>query len=282
LKVRPKIHDILTDLRKHLANDRWGLEKLEELVAAHDQVLREGQIWPHVQAYNAAIASVLGHSCAAPTYFLHSSWSFDHPTGELHNQNLAEVFVAFELGLIKQIGDSNVEGDIVEFGIYQGSMLGKLLNHAEAIGLQRQFYGFDSFEGLSEPSPENDYDSWKKGQYAAGYDLVARNLRLSERPHLKLIPGWVEESLKSPDAQAIASVAYARIDVDIYDPTVDCLNFLTGRLADRSVLVFDDWAYTAEKGESRAFFEWQSRTPQYRFEWLGQCSSRFYLRVHHR
>jgi hypothetical protein len=255
LKVRPKIHDILTDLRNHLTNDQQGLEKLEELVAAHDQVLREGQIWPHVQAYNAAIASVLGHSCAAPTYFLHSSWSFDHPTGELHNQNLAEVFVAFELGLIKHIRDNNVEGDIVEFGIYQGSMLGKLLDHAEAIGLRRQFYGFDSFEGLSEPSPENDYDSWKKGQYAAGYD---------------------------PEAQAIEKIAYARIDVDIYDPTVDCLNFLTGRLTDRSVLVFDDWAYTAEKGESRAFFEWQSRTPQYRFEWLGQCSSRFYLRVHHR
>ncbi len=101
--MRSKIHDILTDLRNHLTNDQPGLEKLEELVAAHDQVLREGQIWPHGQAYNAAIASVLGHACAAPTYFLHSSWPFYHPTGELHNQNLAEVFVAFELDLIKHI-----------------------------------------------------------------------------------------------------------------------------------------------------------------------------------
>ncbi len=152
----------------------------------------------------------------------------------MHNQRLGDVFVAFEQSLIRDLKDNGPDGDIVEFGIYQGFMLGKLLEQAEAIGLKRTFYGFDSFEGLSEPSQDADYDSWQKGQYAAGYDLVAKNLRLSERPHLKLVKGWVEDSLKTPEAQAIRQIAYARIDVDIYDPTVDCLNYLSGRMADEA------------------------------------------------
>jgi hypothetical protein len=273
---------LIASLRRRLANDAEALAELETLIASHNQTLYEGQIWPHVQKYNQAIVQVFGQACAAPTHFFHTSWSFGHPIGDLHNLKLAELFVAFEQGLIRDLKENGPDGDIVEFGIYQGFMLGKLLEQAEAIGLKRTFYGFDSFEGLSEPSRDADYDSWQKGQYAAGYDLVAKNLRLSERPHLKLVKGWVEDSLKTLEAQAIRQIAYARIDVDIYDPTVDCLNYLTGRMADRSILVFDDWAYTTEKGESRAFFEWVARTPQYKFEWLGQCSSRFYLRVLHR
>lgn len=269
------------ELRKRIGRDTVAVQKLDALIASYERTLYEAELWPHVQGYNAEIAKVFGRPCAAPTYFLHTSWSFDHPIGSLHNEKLAEVFGEFEKSLISDLHENSIEGDVIEFGIYKGYMLGKLLEHAEKIGLRRKFYGFDSFEGLSEPNPQHDYDSWKKGQYSAGYDEVAKYLRLSERPYLTLVPGWLEDSLFTPAAQAITRVAYARIDVDIHDPTVDCLNFLTGRMADRGVLVFDDWAYTAEKGESKAFLEWARRTPQYRFEWLGQCGPRFYLRVHH-
>jgi Macrocin-O-methyltransferase (TylF) len=268
-------------LRAALAGSKKGLSALERLLGQHETTLYEAQLWPHVRKYNRDMMAILGHACAAPSYFLHTSWSFGTPFGDLHNIRLADVFVAVEESFIADLHTRRIEGAIVEFGIFQGFMLGKLLEKAESLGMERQFYGFDSFEGLSEPSKEHDYGEWKKGQYAAGFDLVAKNLRLSERPHLTLIKGWVEDSLKTPEAQAIKPIAYARIDVDIYDPTKDCLEYLSHRLADGAVLAFDDWAYTCERGESKAFIDWSRTVPHLRFEWLGQCSSRFYLRVHH-
>ena len=244
-------------------------------------MVQQAQLWEHTQKYNKDIANILGKPCAAPTYFLHASWGLGTSCGDILNQKLLEVFVNFEESLIEKLHNNSIDGAIVEFGIFEGYMLGKLIAKAESLGMKREFYGFDSFEGLSEPSEDHDYGEWQKGQYAADYDLVANNLRLSERPFLKLIKGWVNDSLKTPTAKAIDLIAYARIDVDIYEPTADCLNYLSNRLAHHAILAFDDWAYTSDKGESKAFIDWARTVPHLRFEWLGQCSSRFYLRVLH-
>jgi hypothetical protein len=250
--------------------------------AEQQQILQEAWLWSHCQDYNRSIAQVVGRTIPAPNFFLSGSWELGTPFGDLLVAKMLEVTLAYEESLIAEVHQSNVPGSIIEFGVFQGNTLKRLINKAESIGMERTFYGFDSFEGLSEPSSEHDYDAWHKGQFATTFDFVANNLNLAERPHLRLIKGWVEDTLQSPEAQAIDAVAYARIDVDIHPPTVDCLTFLTTRLADRSILVFDDWAYTVEKGESKAFFDWVATVPHYRFEFLAQCNSRFYLRVHHR
>ena len=269
-------------LRNALANDPAALADLGVLLSERDRVYQNAHLWPHVRSYNNDISAVLGASCPAPTYFLHTSWSYGTPWGDILNSKLGDVFVPFEESLIELIEKEAVAGAVLEFGVYQGFMLNKLISKAESIGAKRNFFGFDSFEGLSEPSKTNDHEGWHKGQYAAGYDMVAANLKLHQRPNLKLIKGWVEDSLTTPDALAINPIAYARIDVDIYDPTVDCLRYLSNRMADGSILAFDDWAYSSEKGESKAFFDWVPTVPHLKFEWLGQCSSRVYFRVRHR
>jgi macrocin-O-methyltransferase TylF-like protien len=148
--------------------------------------------------------------------------------------------------------------------------------------MDRDFYGFDSFEGLSEPSAESDYAGWAKGQYAAGYGEVAANLRLKDRPRLKLVKGFFDKSLKEPEAQAVNEIAYARIDCDIYQPAVECLDFLAPRLSDGAILAFDDWVYDIQKGETKAFHDWVPCVPHLKFEFLGFASWRFYMRVRHR
>ena len=269
-------------LRAALVNNPAALADFNEIISDRDRTYQNGHMWPHVRTYNNDIAAVLGKGCPSPIYFFHSSWAIGTSWGDIHANKLGDVFVPFEESLIELIEKEAVVGAIVEFGVYQGFMLNKLISKAESVGSKRNCFGFDSFEGLSEPSKENDYEGWQKGQYAAGYDLVAANLKLNQRPNLKLIKGWVEDTLKTPEALAINPIAYARIDVDIYDPTVDCLRFLSNRMADGSILAFDDWAYSSEKGESRAFFEWVPTVPHLKFEWLGQCSSRFYFRVRHK
>jgi len=247
-----------------------------------DHTLDLAHLWPHVRQYNSDISKILGKSCPHPTYPLHVSWPLGHPFGDRCNEMMAQLILQIEQTLLAEMDAKGVKGDIVEFGIYRGYTLEKLIEKAEELKMDRNIYGFDSFEGLSEPSTKHDFENWYKGQFSAGYDEVAALLKLKDRPRLKLIKGWVNESLVSPEAKAIKKVAYARIDVDIYEPSRDCLDFLSTRLADGAILVFDDWTYTSEKGETKAFMDWCAKVPHLRFEWLGQCNWRFYLRVHHR
>ena len=40
------------------------------------------------------------------------------------------------------------------------------------------------------------------------------------------------------------------------------------RLVDGAILVFDDWTYRTDKGETKAFYPWAQRQTHLRFEFL--------------
>jgi hypothetical protein len=235
--------------------------------------------YDHCRDYGNWTRQFFGKVLPYPHYFLSTSVDHTSPLGKKFLNAMLTFIVEYEQGLIRQIYSERVPGAVVEFGIFEGYMLGKLIEECEQIGFNPDIYGFDSFEGLSEPSSENDYENWSKGQYACGYEQVAENLRLSERPNLRLVKGFFENSLHTPEANSLHEVAYARIDCDIYSPTVDCLNFLSSRLAHGSILVFDDWVYNIHKGETKAFYEWLPSVPHLQFEFLAHWNCRFYMRV---
>ena len=153
----------------------------------------------------------------------------------------------------------------------------------EQLGLRRRIYGFDSFEGLSEPLPEHDMAYWKKGQYACSFEEVSRNLQVGARPRIKLVKSFFKRSLQGADAQVAEKFAYVRIDCDIYESAAECLRYLSTRLADGAILVFDDWPHVRGFGEQRAFEEWLPTVPNLEFEFLYYGPiGHFYLRVHHK
>lgn len=179
---------------------------------------------------------------------------------------IAHGLMAGEIDFVRSLMAelSETPGAIVEFGVFQGDWLERLEDIRRELGQAREIWGFDSFQGLPEPQADRDSDCWSHGQYAADLAEVAGRLKVSVRPHIKLIPGWFADSLKSPEAQALKEVAFARIDSDLYQSAVEVLNFLADRLADRAILVFDDWLADLDRGESRAFAEW-----------LPQCGMQF-------
>jgi hypothetical protein len=185
--------------------------------------------------------------------------------------------------LIEQLDAEGVQGDIVEFGAYGGTWLEILARIIEKRENGRGLWGFDSFEGLPAPDPDRDGGIWTEGQYAMGLEEVSASLRLAERPFLRLVKGWFCDSLKVEPATSIQRIAYARIDGDLYASAVDCLAFLTDRLADGAILVFDDWQFTTQIGEVLAFREWIADHPIFEFEFLGMNMwAHLYLRVRRR
>jgi len=239
--------------------------------------------WDPKLSYEEWCSSAFRGRVPVPGVRVATSWTEDSEWGHRAFDALLRVECQYVGKLLAELRDSGVEGDIAEFGIFRGWWLNFFYETSEELGWRRRIYGFDSFEGLSEPHPEHDQAFWKKGQYACSLEQVSRNVQAAARPRIKLVKGFFEKSLRGADALVAGKFAYVRIDCDIYLPALDCLRYLGPRLADGAILVFDDWPHLRGCGEQRAFEEWLPAVPNLEFEFLffGPIGH-FYLRVHYK
>lgn len=239
--------------------------------------------WDNSISYDQWCRSAFRQPIPVPGVRLVTSWSEDSEWGKRAYNALARVECEYVTRLLMEIRDQQIAGDIAEFGIFEGWWINFLHQISEQIGLPRRVYGFDSFQGLSDPHPEHDQAFWKKGQYTCSYEQVCRNVQVASRPRIKLVKGFFEKSLRSAEALVAEKFAYVRIDCDIYLPALDCLRYLGPRLADGAILVFDDWPHERGCGEQRALEEWLPTVPQIELEFLFYGAiGHFYTRVHHK
>ena len=239
--------------------------------------------WDASLSYGDWCGSVFKRPIPVPSVRVCTSWPEDSEWGLRAFTALAQLESEFSGKLLAEIRDQGIPGDIAEFGIFEGRWINFFFQATESLGLRRRIYGFDSFEGLSDPHPEHDEAYWKKGQYACSFEEVSRNVLAPARPRIKLIKGFFEKSLRTAEALVAEKFAYVRIDCDIYLPALDCLHYLGPRLVDGAILVFDDWPHIRGYGEQRAFEEWLPTVPHLEFEFLFYGSiGHFYLRVHHK
>ncbi len=234
-------------------------------------------------SYNEWFASVFRQRVPTPNVRVATSWPDDSHWGRRAFLALFELECEYATQLLTEIRDKKIEGDVAEFGIFEGGWINRLWDTTEQLAMPRRIYGFDSFAGLSEPHPQHDIAFWQKGQYACSLEQVAVNVQLAARPRIKLVKGFFDTSLRGADAQVADKFAYVRIDCDIYEPALDCLRYLAPRLADGAILVFDDWPHIRGFGEQRAFEGWLPTVPHLKFEFLFYgVIGHFYMRVHHR
>lgn len=261
------------------------IDRLVEGVRRFQRVATDAR-WNTDQAlsYSGWMEEVTGARVLAPAVILATSFSPETPWGARFYDAMCRVEHEWVEELLKSIHSENVPGAIVEFGILEGYWVGKLYDTTEAIGMtDRMIIGFDSFRGLSSPHPVFDDPFWKEGTYKATRELVDQRLRTVERPRIKLVEGYFADSLMTEAATQINQIAFARIDCDIYEPALQCLNYLGSRLTDGAILVFDDWPHQLSVGEGRAFYEWVPAVPHLRFEFLGYGAwGHLYLRVWYR
>jgi tetratricopeptide (TPR) repeat protein len=244
---------------------------------------RPARSWDTSVSYDDWCRAVFQKLVPAPGVRIAASWADDSEWGLRAYNALALLECEYAAKLLAEIRDKNIQGDIAEFGIYQGWWINFLYRTTEELGLNRRIYGFDSFEGLSDPHPKHDQAFWKKGQYACSLEQVSKNVQAALRPRLKLVKGFFEKSLHSAEALVAERFSYVRIDCDIYLPALDCLRYLGPRLADGAILVFDDWPHIRGYGEQRAFEEWLPTVPNLEFEFLFYGAiGHFYTRVHHK
>jgi hypothetical protein len=274
----------LTRLREILTGDREGLLELldrSELLLAENAALRQriNELNQHAH-YEDWFNTAFNTKLRTPNTWPFSTFAPGTPWCDKVVFGMQDGEFLFAEHLMEQLDAEGVAGDVVEFGCYGGTWLETLARILEKRGNDRLLWGFDSFEGLPPPDAEKDGGIWETGQYAMSLEQVAINLRAADRPFLRLVQGWFNESLAREPATAITKIAYARIDGDLYSSAVDCLAYLTDRLADGAILVFDDWQFSVNHGEVLAFREWIAEHPIFEFEFLGMNMwAHLYLRV---
>jgi len=117
-----------------------------------------------------------------------------------------------------------VPGDLAECGAYNGGTAFFMALAAERSGRSRSMHLFDSFEGLPEPGAE-DGSYWHAGDLACSEEAARHNL--AGFSHIEYYPGWIPS--RFPDV-ADHRFCFVHVDVDLYWPTRDSLDFFFPRL----------------------------------------------------
>lgn len=152
-------------------------------------------------------------------------------------------------------------GAVVECGTWRGGMIGGI---ASLLGGSREYFLYDSFEGLPEAKPIDGEKAttWQKSpsdpfyhdNCTASIDDAREAMRLAGVSNANIVKGWFNDTLKSTEFPE--GIALLRLDADWYDSTMDILEPLFDKVNPGGLLVVDD--YFAWDGCSRAIHDFLS------------------------
>lgn len=144
----------------------------------------------------------------------------------------------------------DLPGDVAECGVYKGGSAWLMCQAIRSHGKVNHL--FDSFEGLSQPGPD-DGTYWSPGGLRIDEAVVRRNL--AEFDNVAFHKGWIPAPFA---AVRDLGFAFVHVDVDLFQPTLDSLEFFYPRLAPGGVMLFDDYGFVTCPGARLAvdrFFE---------------------------
>lgn len=141
----------------------------------------------------------------------------------------------------------DMEGDMAECGTFHGLSAFQMAALLKKNGIKKDFHIFDSFEGLSEIKEEDKSahvkitDNELREQFAYGEELVRENLK--DFDNLKFYKGWIPERFSEVEERKFS---FVHIDVDLYEPIKQSIEFFWPRMVDGGIMVFDDYGHVAQ------------------------------------
>ena len=163
-------------------------------------------------------------------------------------------------------------GAMVECGTWKGGMSAAMI---EIGGMERDYYFFDSFEGLPEVN-EIDGQSAKLWQQDNAHNChncrcdledFKQTIRLAWPTHdrVSIYKGWFSDTFKKCEPNPLAVL---RLDADWYDPTMECLTKFWDHMLPGGIVLIDDYYHW--DGCSRAVHDFLSqRSGSERIEQYG-------------
>lgn len=179
------------------------------------------------------------------------------PKNELPDNDIYKELRFFSLmQLIKRALESNLEGNIAECGCFRGHSSYIISSYIKDINPRKEFFIFDSFAGLSNKDLDLDRPAYEQsdeemkletGRFSCALEEVQKNL--SEFNFVKYFKGYVPERFEEVSGHKFC---FVHIDVDLYQPTYDALDFFFPRLVKDGIIVIDDYGSSLYKGATTA------------------------------
>ncbi len=191
--------------------------------------------------------------------------------GEVVPADEFEQFLAEHLPKVRTDG-----GMYLEFGVYLGSSMAAAVRAFDRSSCENaRFVGFDSFAGLP---PGSEAEGWATGAFATSREVTEWHLRKhGVLDRVELVEGWFEHTCNDLTAAQLhlGTVTVAMIDCDLYSASVTALNFVEPLLAERSLVIFDDWfalnpSGELNEGQRKAWGEFVAAHPARRWADLGR------------
>lgn len=153
---------------------------------------------------------------------------------------------------------SNPAGAIIEVGSYRGGSALHLSNSCPT----RRIIVCDTFEGFGTLPIDPQHDRLFARENFADTSLASvKSAWRDKRRDVVWVKGYFPQSAADID---ISNVSFAHIDLDLYQSTLDTLEFLDGRFIHKSIIVLDDYMRGVD-GVMKAVREFQSAHP----EWIS-------------
>jgi O-methyltransferase len=193
---------------------------------------------------------------------------------------------------VNYILQNNIEGCIIECGVYSGDFEHIWINELMKNNAVRDIYLFDTFGGLTEPteydytckdakifqmSQDEVYKTWKNqvinekvnGWCYTPLDKVKQRLNSTGYPqnNLHYVVGDVMETLK--DKKTIPEkIAILRLDTDWYESSKYELEQMYDNVVRGGIIIFDDYyLWDGQRRATEDFFK--SRNINYNFVNIG-------------
>jgi hypothetical protein len=156
------------------------------------------------------------------------------------------------------------QGNVAECGCWRGLSSFQIAHILKKMNFQQRFFIFDSFEGLSEFHKEDGNQALtikeedRRKEFAYPLDQVKDNLK--EFDFIDYKKGWI------PDRYGEVSdmkFTFVHIDVDLYQPIRDSLDFFYPRLVPGGIIVLDDYGYLNFPGAKKAGDAFLLETPDF-------------------
>lgn len=154
---------------------------------------------------------------------------------------------------VEDVVERKVPGTIAEFGTYRGgaALLMAMTLHDRDHTLGREVTVYDTFAGLPMPTEEDDGTPHKAGDFAArATDLAVLFESIGLGHRLSMVAGDARET-----ASGSGPIAFAHVDLDLYDSTKAVLEVVVDRLSPGGVVVVDDYGRGSTPGVEKAVHE---------------------------
>jgi hypothetical protein len=176
----------------------------------------------------------------------------DHWQLYVGQENLSRFLTVYEV--LKEI--QNVPGDIIELGSWQGANLlgiAKALHHLNPDSA-KSIYSFDSFEGLTNPALEDNFDENLRGKYRGDFAKLYAAISLYDfENQVFLQRGMIENTVpKFVEEHLNKNFSLIYYDADFFEPAETMFEYLAPMLSVGGVILLDEYGTPQWPGETKS------------------------------